>query len=34
MEQVLSRSNMLQALNRVVGNKGAAGVDGMTVDEL
>lgn len=34
MEEVLSRSNMLQAFNRVVSNKGAAGVDGMTVDEL
>ncbi len=34
MKEVLSRSNMLQAFNRVVSNKGAAGVDGMTVDEL
>ncbi len=34
MEEVLSRSNMLQAFNRGVSNKGAAGVDGMTVDEL
>jgi RNA-directed DNA polymerase len=34
MEEVLSRSNMLQAFYRVWGNKGAAGVDGMTVDEL
>jgi RNA-directed DNA polymerase len=34
MEDVLSRSNMLQAYHRVVGNKGAAGVDGMPVDEL
>jgi retron-type reverse transcriptase len=34
MEEVLSRSNMLQAFNRVVSNKGAAGVDGMTVDDL
>jgi RNA-directed DNA polymerase len=34
MEEVLSRSNMLQALGRVVSNKGAAGVDGMTVDQL
>jgi RNA-directed DNA polymerase len=34
MEEVLSRSNMLQAYHRVVGNKGAAGVDGMPVDEL
>jgi RNA-directed DNA polymerase len=34
MEEVLSRSNMLQAFHRVAGNKGAAGIDGMTVDEL
>lgn len=34
MEEVLSRSNMLQAFNRVVGNKGAADVDGMMVDQL
>lgn len=34
MEEVLSRENMLRALARVKENKGAAGVDGMTVDEL
>lgn len=34
MEEVLSRENMLAAYHRVVGNKGAPGVDGMTVDEL
>jgi RNA-directed DNA polymerase len=34
MEEVLSRSNMLQAFNRVVSKKVAPGVDGMTVDEL
>ena len=34
MEEVLSRSNLLQAYHRVVGNKGAAGVDGMTVNTL
>jgi len=34
MEEVLSRENMLAAYHRVVGNKGAAGVDGVTVDEL
>ena len=34
MEEVICRENMLAAYRRVVGNKGAAGVDGMTVDEL
>lgn len=34
MEAVVERSNMLRALHRVERNKGAAGVDGMTVDEL
>jgi RNA-directed DNA polymerase len=34
MEEVLSHSNLLQAYHRVVSNRGAAGVDGMTVDEL
>jgi RNA-directed DNA polymerase len=34
MEEVVCRENMLAAYQRVVGNKGAAGVDGMTVDEL
>lgn len=34
MEEVLSRSNMLRAFHRVVGNKGAPGVDGMTVGDL
>lgn len=34
MEEVLSRGNMLMAFNRVVSNKGAPGIDGMTVDEL
>lgn len=34
MEEVVRRENMLAAYRRVVGNKGAAGVDGMTVDEL
>jgi len=33
-EEVISRENMLAAYRRVVKNKGAAGVDGMTVDEL
>ena len=34
MEQVLSKENLNAAYLQVVRNKGAAGVDGMTVDEL
>ena len=34
MEEVLRRENLMEAHKRVKGNKGAAGVDGMTVDEL
>jgi RNA-directed DNA polymerase len=34
MEAVVERGNMLNAFRRVVGNKGAAGVDAMGVDEL
>jgi len=34
MEEVVCRENILAAYQRVVSNKGAAGVDGMTVDEL
>jgi len=34
MEQVVRRENMLAAYKRVVRNRGAPGVDGMTVDEL
>ena len=34
MEQVVCRENLLAAYQRVVRNKGAAGVDGMTVDQL
>jgi RNA-directed DNA polymerase len=34
MEEVLSRENMLAAYRRVVSNKGAPGVDGITVDDL
>lgn len=34
MEAVVERENMLHALRRVVSNKGAAGVDAMSVDEL
>src|SRR5271157_4786351 len=34
MEAVVERGNMWEAYRRVVGNKGAAGIDKMTVDEL
>ena len=34
LEEVLSRGNLKKALQRVKSNGGAAGVDGMTVDEL
>jgi RNA-directed DNA polymerase len=34
IDQVVSRKNLIRAYERVVRNKGAAGVDGMTVDDL
>jgi len=34
LEAALERSNMMRAYQRVVGNKGAPGVDGLTVSEL
>ena len=34
MEAVVERENMLKAFRRVVGNKGSAGVDAMSVEEL
>ena len=34
LEQVLSPRNMLIACDRVVANKGAPGIDGITVDEI
>lgn len=34
MEQILSRDNLNAAYLQVVRNKGAAGIDGMTVEEL
>ena len=34
IERLVERENMLEAYSRVVGNKGAAGVDGMTVEDL
>ena len=34
MEKVVTRANMLESYKRVLSNKGAAGVDGVTVEEL
>src|SRR5216684_3155504 len=34
MEEVCERENLLEALRRVKGNKGSAGIDGMTVDQI
>src|ERR1700731_4575235 len=34
MEEVCRRENLKEALRRVKSNKGSAGVDGMTVDQL
>jgi len=34
MEEILERENLKKALKRVQSNKGAPGIDGMTVDEL
>ena len=34
MEEILRRENLIAALKRVQANKGAPGVDGMTVEEL
>ena len=34
MEDIVSRGNMMRAYSRVVGNKGAAGADGMPVSSL
>jgi RNA-directed DNA polymerase len=34
MEAVVARENLLKAYSRVMGNKGAAGVDAMTVEQL
>jgi len=34
MEKVLARPNLMRALKRVRKNRGSAGIDGMTVDEL
>jgi len=34
MEEITSRGNMMKAMNRVISNKGSAGVDGMTTGQL
>ena len=34
LERILSRENLLLAMNRVISNKGSHGVDGMSVYEL
>ena len=34
MEKVLHRENLRRALRRVIANKGAPGIDGMTVESL
>ena len=34
IDQILAPENVTEALNRVVSNKGAAGIDGMEVEEL
>ena len=34
LEEILDKENLQQAYERVCANKGASGVDGMTVDEL
>lgn len=34
LDKILDRQNMYQALKRVYSNKGSAGVDGITVDEI
>ena len=34
MEEVLDKENLREALSKVLENKGAAGIDGMTVDKL
>ncbi|BCP64681.1 hypothetical protein SUT503_17390 [Streptococcus parasuis] len=34
LDNILSRSNMLEAYNQVRANKGSAGIDGVTIDEI
>jgi RNA-directed DNA polymerase len=34
LEEVLDKENLKEALNKVMGNGGAAGIDGMSVEKL
>lgn len=34
LDNILSRSNMLEVYNQVKTNKGSAGIDGVTIDEI
>ncbi|CKH37396.1 reverse transcriptase/maturase%2C group FT II introns [Streptococcus pneumoniae] len=34
LDKILSRDNMLEAYNQVKSNKGSAGIDGMTIEEM
>ena len=34
LDKILDRQNMYQAIKRVYSNKGAAGVDGITIDKI
>jgi hypothetical protein len=34
IEKMVERSNMMEAYKQVIGNKGSAGIDGMTVEDL
>ncbi|ALT80897.1 maturase [Streptococcus gallolyticus] len=34
LDNILSRSNMLEAYNQVRANKGSARIDGVTIDEI
>jgi hypothetical protein len=34
MAQILERNNLIRAIKQVIRNKGAAGIDGMTVEQL
>lgn len=34
LDTILSRSNMLEAYNQVKANKGSAGIDGITIDDI
>ncbi len=34
LDNILSRSNMFEAYNQVKANKGSAGIDGITIDDI